>query len=168
MGVPGPHACHLFRFSAATPLQSAPRDPFLAEWRGTKGTVYVYLDGWEVVPERQAAIPDPGGSPLDGNQDRRAAHRNSFEPVMEARQTEGRADSRFHVRNFLDCVKSRDTPNCDVETAHRATTTANVANIAYKLRQQPCAGTGRANGSLTAQRQTATSTTNTGVHGGLG
>ena len=109
--------------------------PFLAEWRGTKGTVYVYFDGWEVVPERQAAMPAPGGSPLDGNPERRAAHRDSFKPAMEARQADGRADTRFHVRNFLDCVKSRETPNCDVESAHRATTTANVASIAYKTRQ---------------------------------
>ncbi|MDE0127919.1 MAG: hypothetical protein OXN97_25405 [Bryobacterales bacterium] len=51
------------------------------------------------MPERQAAMPDPGGNPLDGNRDRRVAHRDSF------------------------------------ETAHRARTTANVANIADKLRQ---------------------------------
>ena len=109
--------------------------PFLAEWRGTEGTVYAYFDGWEVIPERQATMPAPGGSPLQGSEDRRGAHRDSFEPAMEARQVEGSGDTRFHVRNFLDCVKSRATPNCDVESAHRATTTANVANIAYKVRQ---------------------------------
>lgn len=109
--------------------------PFLAEWRGTEGTVYVYFDGWEVTPERQATMPAPGGSPLQGSQERPAAHRDSYQPVMEARQIEGRADTRFHIRNFLDCIKSRATPNCDIESAHRATTTANVANIAYKTRQ---------------------------------
>ena len=109
--------------------------PFLSEWRGTEGTVYAYFDGWEVIPERQATMPAPGGSPLPGSGGRRVAHRNSFEPAMEARQVEGSGDTRFHVRNFLDCVKSRETPNCDVESAHRATTTANVANIAYKMRQ---------------------------------
>ncbi len=109
--------------------------PFLAEWRGTEGTVYAYFDGWEVIPERQATMPAPGGSPLQGSEDRRGAHRDSFEPAMEARQVEGSGDTRFHVRNFLDCVKSRATPNCDVESAHRATTSANVANIAYKIRQ---------------------------------
>lgn len=109
--------------------------PFLAEWRGTEGTVYVYFDGWEVIPERQAAIPDPGGNPLDRNRKQRAEHRASFKPVMAAKQAQGRADTRFHVRNFLDCVKTRDKPNCDIESAHRATTTANLANIAYKTRQ---------------------------------
>ena len=40
--------------------------PFLAEWRGTKGTVYVYGTGWEVIPEYQGSMPDPGGSPPAG------------------------------------------------------------------------------------------------------
>ena len=109
--------------------------PFLAEWRGTKGTVYVFGTGWEVIPERQASMPAPGGSPLPGNRERREEHRHSYEPAMDAKQLEGRADTRFHFRNFLDCVKSRELPNCDVETAHRATTTANVANIAHRIRQ---------------------------------
>ena len=109
--------------------------PFLAEWRGTQGTVYVYGDGWEVIPERQASMAAPGGSPLPANPARRAAFRDSFAAAMEPRRVEGRADTRFHVRNFLDCVKSRETPNCDIETAHRSTTTANVANIAYKTRR---------------------------------
>ncbi len=117
----------------AAPVNATKR--FLAEWRGTKGTVYVYGDGWEVIPERQAAMPAPGGSPLPGSQERRAEYLGSYEPAMEAKQVAGRTDTRFHIRNFLDCVKSRETPNCDVETAHRSTTTANVANIAYKTRQ---------------------------------
>ena len=52
---------------------------------------------------------------------------DSYEPAMEARQVEGRADTRFHIRNFLDCIKSRETPNCDVETAHRSTNGSKAA-----------------------------------------
>ena len=37
----------------------------------------------------------------------------------------GRADhDADHARNFLDCVKSRKTPICDVEYGHRCTTAA--------------------------------------------
>ena len=89
--------------------------PFLAEWRGTKGTVYVHGDGYEVIPEKNAAVPSPGGNPLPEGRERRQGFRDSFEPQMEARQVEGRADTRFHIRNFLDCIKSREKPNCDVE-----------------------------------------------------
>ena len=109
--------------------------PFLAEWRGTKGTVYVHGRGYEVIPEKNATSPSPGGNPLPEGRERRLAFRDSFEPQMEASQVEGRADTRFHIRNFLDCIKSREKPNCDVETAHRSTTTAIVANIAYKTRR---------------------------------
>jgi predicted dehydrogenase len=35
-----------------------------------------------------------------------------------------------HIRNFLDCVKSRKQTNCDMETGHRSTTFALLANIA--------------------------------------
>ena len=35
-----------------------------------------------------------------------------------------------HIRNFLDCVKTRKPTNCDMETGHRSTTFAHLANIA--------------------------------------
>ncbi len=34
-----------------------------------------------------------------------------------------------HARNFLDCVKSREKPNADVEIGHRSTTMSLLANI---------------------------------------
>jgi hypothetical protein len=44
----------------------------------------------------------------------------------------GSEDTRLHARNFLDCVKSRERPNCDVEIGHRSTTATILANIAHK------------------------------------
>ena len=41
-----------------------------------------------------------------------------------------------HTRNFLDCVKSRNRPNCDVEEGHRSTTYALLANIALATRSR--------------------------------
>lgn len=38
--------------------------------------------------------------------------------------------TRQHIRNFLDCVKSRKSCNCDLETGHRSTTFAHLANLA--------------------------------------
>ena len=40
--------------------------------------------------------------------------------------------SRRHIRNFLDCVRSRKQPNVDVETGQRATTVPHLGNIAYR------------------------------------
>jgi predicted dehydrogenase len=36
------------------------------------------------------------------------------------------------VRNFLDCVKSRETPLCTLEDGHRSTSFAHLANIALE------------------------------------
>jgi hypothetical protein len=37
-----------------------------------------------------------------------------------------------HVRNFLDCVKSRELPRGDIEIGHRSTSTCHLGNIALK------------------------------------
>ena len=41
---------------------------------------------------------------------------------------------RWHARNFLDCVKSRENCNCDIETGHRSTSATLLANIAHKTK----------------------------------
>ena len=93
----------------------------------------VYFDGWELVPEENSELPRPATSPLDREAGRR--YRESFRPAMGARKGNGSADPRLNMGNFLECVKSRAKTNCDVETAHRSTTTANIGAIAYRTRQ---------------------------------
>jgi predicted dehydrogenase len=41
-----------------------------------------------------------------------------------------------HVRNFLDCVKSRAKANCGLETGHRSTSFAHLANLALATRSR--------------------------------
>jgi len=41
-----------------------------------------------------------------------------------------------HVQNFLDCIKSRQQPNCPVEIAQRAVAGPHLANIAMSLGRQ--------------------------------
>jgi hypothetical protein len=38
-----------------------------------------------------------------------------------------------HVRNFLDCVKSRNRPIADIESAHHTNTTLRLGNISYRV-----------------------------------
>jgi hypothetical protein len=47
---------------------------------------------------------------------------------------EGSADTAFHARNFLDCVRSRAKTNCDIETGHISTATTLLGNIAHKTK----------------------------------
>ena len=41
-----------------------------------------------------------------------------------------------HRRNWVDCMKSRRTPICDVETGHRSASICHLAQIGYQLRRQ--------------------------------
>jgi len=41
-----------------------------------------------------------------------------------------------HIRNFLDCVKTRQRTNCDMETGHRSTSFALLANIALATKSR--------------------------------
>jgi predicted dehydrogenase len=41
-----------------------------------------------------------------------------------------------HHQNFLDCVKSRELPICDVEIGHRSATVCHLGNIALRLNRK--------------------------------
>ena len=41
--------------------------------------------------------------------------------------------SENHYKDFLDAIKSRTKPICDVEVGHRTATVCNIGNIAYRL-----------------------------------
>jgi predicted dehydrogenase len=100
--------------------------------RGTKGTMYIHGNRWEVVPERVTSIELPARTPLDRTSER--AYNPSRKPAIEARKMEGSADTAFHARNFLDCLKSRAKCNCDILDGHISTANTLIANIALKTR----------------------------------
>jgi predicted dehydrogenase len=78
------------------------------EWCGTEGNIILNDEGWEVRPERKQANLDFKKNP--GSGDPRPAH----------------------VRNFLECVKTRRAPVLNLDVAHRVSTTAHLGNIAYR------------------------------------
>ena len=94
--------------------RALPRQAF-AEFRGTEGALYVSDASYEVLPERGGRYQD----------DREAR----MEPINKE-FGEGYAQHvRDHVRNFLDCLKTREKPRADVEIGHRSTSMAHLANI---------------------------------------
>ncbi len=89
------------------------------ELRGTLGTVYGSGSRVKVVPERGGQFQDP---------------EPRMEP-MEMKETAGNSSlTAQHMRNFFDCIKSREKPNADVEDGHRSTTISHLGNIALKTR----------------------------------
>jgi predicted dehydrogenase len=104
------------------------------ELRGTKGTLYLFGNGYEVVPDAISEDEFPAHSPLTRQRD--STYRKNGKPQIEARKVRksSTADTAPHARNFLDCVKSRAQCNCDIETGHRSTSATLLANIAFKTR----------------------------------
>ncbi len=100
------------------------------EFRGTKGTLYLQSNGYEVVPDNLNQFEFFARTPLDRSLD--SSWRKGAKPMIEGRKGTGDADTKHHARNFLDAVKSRQKANCDIETGHRSTTACLLGNIAYK------------------------------------
>lgn len=103
------------------------------EFRGTRGTLYLFSNGYEIVPDEITPNEFPARTPLDRTLER--AYRAGAKPLIEpVKSAAGSADTTHHARNFLDCVKSRAACNCDIETGHRSTSATLLANIAHKTR----------------------------------
>jgi predicted dehydrogenase len=102
------------------------------EFRGTKGTLYLLTNGYEVVPDNLTPNEFPARTPTDRNLER--AYRTGSKPAIAPRSGKGTAPTSLHARNFLDCVRSRETCSCDIEVGHRDTSAALIANIAHKTR----------------------------------
>ncbi len=103
------------------------------ELRGTKGTMYLHANRWEVVPEKISDHARPVRTPI-GRDEQRKLERSGRTAKIEPRVLKGSADTAFHTRNFLDCVKSRAKCNCDVLTGHVSTSATLIGNIALKTR----------------------------------
>ena len=102
------------------------------EFRGTKGTLFLLSNGYEVVPDNLTPNEFPPRTPVDRALER--GYRTGSKPAIAPRQAKGTAPTGLHARNFLDCVRSRQTCHCDIEVGHRDTTAALIGNIAHKTK----------------------------------
>jgi len=91
------------------------------ELRGTLGNLCPGGNGYRIVPS-------PGGQFQPG--------RTRIEPEEKRFSEGGNSLTVQHIRNFLDCVKTRDRTLCDMETGHRSTTFALLANIALATKSR--------------------------------
>lgn len=61
-------------------------------------------------------------------------NKNDRAPAMEMKSDN---DAHFaHVRNFLDCMKSRERPISDIEIGHRSTSVCLLGNVALRSKQR--------------------------------
>lgn len=99
------------------------------ELRGTKGTLQTGENDYKILPTRPGQF-------------------QSWNNLMEAEtvnlETKDRmlTDGRYrdstanHIRNFLDCVKSRQTPFCTMEEGHRSASLAHLATISLITKER--------------------------------
>lgn len=99
---------------------------FLASWNLNYNNDY--QNGWtiELLGDKGTLVLNGGGYKLYG-----APWRRDPEPV---KAHEDRLPTIPHVRNFLECVKSREEPNAPVEVGHTAVCGPHLANIAFHRR----------------------------------
>ncbi len=104
------------------------------ELRGTLGTLYLFGDGYDVVPDAISNDEFPAQSPVA--RELGARYRKDAKARIEPRRIRGQSawDTAPHARNFLDCVKSRAKCYCDIEIGHRSTSANLLANVALKTR----------------------------------
>ena len=102
------------------------------EFRGTKGTLYLKGNGYEVVPD--VVTPNEFVARDPTNRAKERGYRTGAAPMIERKTGAGKIADSAHARNFLDCVRSRQRPNCDIETGHRSTTPPLIGNIAHKTK----------------------------------
>ncbi len=98
---------------------------------GTAGTCFVDRAGYQITPQMRG-FSDPGAM----------GSRDSYDDltgvgIYFAGETAGERGTTSiqhfpHVRNFLDCVRSRQRPIGDIEIGHKATVACHLANIAYR------------------------------------
>ena len=103
------------------------------ELRGTKGTLYLFGNGYEIVADEIKQHAFPARRP--DNRDLEKLYRLSRRMIESKKVQAGPGgDTTGHARNFLDCVKSRAQCHCDPETGHRSTSATLLANIAHQTR----------------------------------
>jgi predicted dehydrogenase len=51
-------------------------------------------------------------------------------------QEKGYFPDKWHQPNFIDCMRSRKTPNADIELAHQSAILVHMGNISYRCRLQ--------------------------------
>jgi predicted dehydrogenase len=99
------------------------------ELKGTKGNIGIDQNDYQVIPSHPGQFQtwkqrvDPEEYHLSSDQ--------QFGDLNIREDSTARL-----IRNFLDCVKTREEPWCPLEEGHRSTSFAHLANMSLKMRSR--------------------------------
>ncbi len=103
--------------------RSADDRPHGIAFYGSKGSLFADRVGFELYPEpRGESGPGAVNTPGDAVEGFRA------EPLEAA----GEDATGLHLKNFIECVRTRQKPAADVEIGHRSTIVPHLGNIAFR------------------------------------
>jgi predicted dehydrogenase len=91
------------------------------ELRGTKGNLYASQDGYKIVPAKKGQFQ---------NWQEIIKSEEFNIPTQNLSDGSNAMATANLIRNFLDCIKTREVPLCSLEDGHRSTSFAHLANIA--------------------------------------
>jgi predicted dehydrogenase len=112
---------------------------FPTEFYGTKGMLGITRKGFTVRADKKVPpenhVPQFTGAPPVGGIQRAESEEDAELWTTAIEDRSGSQDEQFtrHVRNFLDCVKSRETPISDLTSSHRVSTMCHLANLSLRL-----------------------------------
>ncbi len=97
------------------------------EIRGQKGVVYANEKGYKIYPSK------PGQFQKWKNLVEKEEYMVKEKALADGSSS---VSTGGLIRDFISCVKSRNTPLCPLEEGHRSTSFAHLANIAVKVKQR--------------------------------
>ena len=105
---------------------------------GTKGTMMLGRDGFQIIPDKKVNPINTfakiiGGHPVGGPQPVMEPEEQLWTDAKQVKSAGYQAEYVEHAQNFLDCVRSRKTPNSDLASSHTVSTTCHLANISLRL-----------------------------------
>jgi predicted dehydrogenase len=109
---------------------------------GTKGSLGISRRGFTVTADEEVlptnTVPHfAGAHPVGGPQRSPVKSQTTYrtKPIKD-RSGNARQQFKDHVRNFLDCIKTREQPRSDLESGTRVATICHLANISLRLGRQ--------------------------------
>jgi predicted dehydrogenase len=97
------------------------------ELRGTLGTLNAGESGYRIAPTKNGQFQTFTNT---------LAEEEVLRQDLSKQSGLGNDSTGNLVRNFLDCIKSGQTPWCSIEDGHRSTSFAHLANIALTVKER--------------------------------
>jgi hypothetical protein len=101
------------------------------EFHGTDGTMFLDRSGFQVFPE---ILEERDYRDLHRSEGKREHQELGKTPMMKMEQVD---DGLFnHIGNLLECMRTRKTPQTDIEYGHRSSSTCLLGNVALRSKER--------------------------------